>query len=253
MTAGSEMPGSEPTLSVDDQRALDALVDAGYDARLVNPRSTDGAADARRVEAAAKLLGLMKDYPVEDCEPALIDATLARIDRLEDDHAARLRFDSRQDESREFFRGRIRMPDFITVAAVILIGVGILWPTLSTFRQKSIDLTCANNMRVVGMGLSSYAADNNGAIPMARAGLGGTWDTVANVLNLKPLVDGGYCEHGHLNCPGHQEEQIGPSYSYRWQNPQAPVQWNAGRTTVVLGDRNPVIDAARVGQMIPAL
>ena len=269
MTAGPDMPGNEPTLCVDDQRAIDALVEAGFDARLVNDRasvggSSGGGIDPRRIKAVNNLLGLMNDYPVDDCEPALLDATLARIDRLEDERAARLNFDVRQEEAHSSGGGgrRIRMPDFITVAAVILIGVGILWPTLSVVRQKSMDDACANNMRQVGMGLSNYAADNNGAIPMARAGIGGfgglgatgaSWDTVPNALNFRPLIEGGYCEHHHLNCPGHEEDQIGPSYSYRWQNPQAPVQWHAGRSTPVFADRNPVIDAVRNGRVIAVI
>lgn len=268
MSTGSDMPGTEPTLSVDDQRAIDALMEAGFDARLMNTRASGslasgGGVDPRRINAVNNLLGLMNDYPVDDCEPALLDATLARIDRLEDDRAERLNFDVRQEEAQSISSGRrIRLPDFITVAAVILIGVGILWPTLSVVRQKSMDGACANNMRLVGMGLSNYAADNGGAIPMARAGLGAfgasgalgaSWDTVPNALNFRPLIEGGYCEHHHLNCPGHEEDQIGPSYSYRWQNPQAPVQWHAGRSTPVLSDRNPVIDAVRNGRVIAVI
>jgi hypothetical protein len=135
---------------------------------------------------------------------------------------------------------RIRMPDFITVAAVILIAVGVFWPVLHSMRNKSIDTACANNLRMVGFGLSQYAADYDGAMPMATAGLGGSWESVRNMLNLRPLLDGGYCERGCMNCPGHHPEQ-GASYSYRMQSPDAPVGWETGRATVALGDANPLI------------
>ena len=246
-------PGAhpEPTLSPADQRAVDALVETGFDPRAVEPAEPS---DRARVQRLSNLLGLMKDYPVEDCEPALIDATLAGIDRFENQRAARLNFDIHQEEVQRETRGRrIRLPDFITVAAVILIAVGILWPTLTSVRQKSVDMACANNMRQVGYGLRNYSVDNNDAIPMAAAGVGGTWDTIANVLNLRPLVDGNYCKRADLDCPGHHHEDYGPSYSYRWQLPGAPVHWNSGKVTVVLGDRNPLIDAVRSGRLIPAL
>src|SRR5204863_9994414 len=113
-------------------------------------------ADQKRAAAVSNLLGLMRDYPVEDCEPALIDATLARIDRYEDQQAARLNFDVQQDQPKGLFGGRgrrIRMPDFITVAAVILIAVGVGWPVLNNVRQKSMEMACSNNMRQVGYAL----------------------------------------------------------------------------------------------------
>jgi hypothetical protein len=241
---------SELMLSADDQRALDALMDAGFNPSMIE---LPAPADRLRVNALLNLLGLMKDYPVEDCEPALIDATMARIDQYETELARRLNFDVQQEERRRLFGGRIRMPDFITVAAVILIAAGVLWPTLSAIHQKSMDLSCANNMRVLGYALKNYSADNNEVIPMAKAGVGGSWDTIANVLNLQPLVEGHYCELNHLNCPGHHHDEVGPSYSYRWQMPAAPVHWNSGRVTVVLGDRNPLIDAARSGRTLSPL
>ena len=247
----SEFNSNEPQLSADDQRLLDALAEAGFDRSAVSPATPE---DGKRLDSLCGLLGLMNDYPVDDCEDTLRYATLARIDRHEQERAARMNFDNRQDAvSGERGGRRIRLPDFITVAAVILIAVSVLWPVLTAVRNKSIDDACAQNLGRLGYAFSQYAGDNGGSLPLAMAGPMGAWDTVKNVVNLEPLVEGHYCEIGHLNCPGHADH-AGPSYSYRWFVPGAPATWStAQRQVVILGDLNPVVDAARSGKMLPPL
>jgi hypothetical protein len=248
--SSNEIPSNDIGLSADDARLLDALADAGFDARALHVNSE---AEAQRLSAMSSLLRLMKDYPVEDAEDALQHVTLARIDRYEQERAARMNFDSRQDAVAAERRLRIRVPDFITVAAVLLIGFSVFWPVLTSMRHKSIDQACANNLRYMGMAFGTYAADHNGELPIAQAGPVGSWDTVRNVLNLQPLVEGNYCDAGHLNCAGHADH-AGPSYSYRWVVPGATVKWgNAPRVSVILGDLNPIIDAARSGRTLPPL
>lgn len=252
--------GSVIDLSPDDQRLLDALVEAGFDRAQLPVILGRGlsAQDEQRVSAISKLLGYMDDYPVEDADPTLFHAALARIDRHEDQIAKRMRFDVAQEEQSAKRGFRIRVPDLVTVAAVLLIGVGVLWPVLGSIRQQSMDIACANNLKNIGYGFSQYANDNNGSLPVAMAGPMGTWDTFRNALNLNPLVKGQYCEAGHFNCPGHQHHvdemgAEGPSYSYRWFTPKGLLHWNTGRITVVLGDLNPLIDAARSGWAAPPL
>ncbi len=87
------------------------------------------------------------------------------------------------------------------------------------------------------------------------AGVDASWDKLRNVINLGPLVNGGYCEAGHLNCPGVGDRvHADSSYSYQWQAPGLHPGWGAGsRTTLVLGDRNPIIDAYRAGRPARAM
>ncbi len=89
-------------------------------------------------------------------------------------------------------------------------------------------------------------------MPTAHAGFVSGWNREAhNVLNLAPLIEGSYCDLDHLNCPGH-EGKAGESYSYQWQKPGQPLIWGL-RATLVLGDRNPHVDAARSRRLIPVL
>jgi len=243
----------EPRLSLDDQRAFDALHEAGFARQSMEAASLE---DARRADAMCALLGLMCDYPVEDAQESLLDATMARIDQAEHERVARMKFDTRQERS-ESGRRWWRVPDFITVAAVLLIGVSVLWPMLTSFRQHSLDFACNNNMRKLGYGFGAYAADYNGSMPVAIAGPSMPWDQVRNIVNLQPLVKNNYCQVSDLTCPAHQhrdEMEMGPSYSYRWFVEPSRAKWGAGpRVTVVLGDLNPVIDPARSGIYVPPL
>lgn len=246
-SGGKPTPG-QPQLCADDQRLLDGLIEAGFDLAQMGPLS---AADRARAERVLRLMGLMNDYPVDDADDALLDVTMARIDRCEHERAARMSVSPEEPSSRGGLS--FRLPDFISVAAVMLIAASILLPLLSSVRQQSIDRNCQNNMRMVGYAFGHYAADNNGAMPMARAGFlpGASWDTVSNVVNLAPLVEGQYCGLGHLNCAGNHDH-LENTYSYQWQKPGTQMMWGHGRVSIILGDRNPLIDAAHQGRMLPA-
>jgi hypothetical protein len=230
-------------LSPEDQRVVDVLVESGFDPETIRALPAE---DRARAERLLGLMDLLGDYPVEDSDDALVHATMARVDRAEDERAARMVFDvSRDDASHRASGRRIRLPDFISIAAVMLIAAGVLWPTMSHFRQRSVDLQCSNQLRQVGYAFSNYRADHADAMPMATASFGPWKGDVKHVVNLKPLVEHGYCDHGHFDCPG-VHEYADASYSYQWQSADRPVPWGAGqRMTLVLGDRNPLIDAYR--------
>jgi hypothetical protein len=69
------------TLSADDQKAVDVLLDHGANAR--DPRLTRhvGAVSPRRLTAASKLLELLGNMPAIDPPGNLVARTMERIDR----------------------------------------------------------------------------------------------------------------------------------------------------------------------------
>lgn len=254
----STMSNWNPELSPNDQRLLDALVEAEFNPDALEPMSDQ---ERARVKRLMQTFGLLNDYPVDindssgSDDETLIHATAARIDRYEDERAKRMSLAEQQSKSGRRGGVGVRIQDLITVAAVVLLGASVALPLLNTVSQNSIDQRCANNMRHVGYALSSYADDHNGQLPIARAGVGQkhvSWDTVANTINLAPLLDGQYCSRGHLHCPGNHDN-LEMSYSYQFQRPHVRVNWLSQRTTVVLGDRNPLIDAARAQRLLPAM
>jgi len=257
---------AEPQLSVEDQRLLDALAEHGFDPSAL---SRPGPAEAKRAEAITNLLDLMHDYPVEDADDTLIHATMARIDRYEADRANRMKFDVAVEANQQSSRRRLMLPNFITSAAVLLIAVSVMWPVMTNVRNQSMDLTCQNNLKTMGYAFNQYAADFNNALPMATAGLGGFGGfgsrsaapspSASNdpaLLDMQPLLAGGFCEPGHCTCPGHAHyvgDDGSPSYSVRLFVVGSQAAWNTGRTTVLIGDLNPMIEAAQSGHRLPPL
>ena len=100
-------------LNPDDQRLLDALVESGFDPQVLESLSAE---DRSRVGAILNLFELLEDYPVEDADDSLVNATLARIDQYELRANARASVDSAlQSASRRGFR----LPDLISLDAVL--------------------------------------------------------------------------------------------------------------------------------------
>ena len=233
-------------LSADDARLLDELVECGFDPAALGQLTGQ---DRARAAKLTSLLSLLNDYPVEDADDTLVHATLARIQRHEDQRADRLRMET--STAARGFR-MPRMPDFVSVAAILLIATGIGWPVLSQVKNRSLDTQCSNNMRALAAAFTSYASEHEGAMPMAVAGFpGASWDRVPNMLNLEPLTDGGYCELNHLNCPGDHLKRF--SYSYQHQSPGTRATWGIGPRSAALSDRNPIIDALRRGRTVSPL
>jgi len=226
----------------DQMPDLDGLFENGYKRRDALPSSSD-----HRVAEIRAILANLDAWEEAPADDLLVSATLARIDRHDRDLAP-------VDAPVRLRAASFRMPDLITIAAVTLIGISILWPLLSHLRQRSHELRCADNLRLIGEGFARYAGDHAGAMPAAAAGLGGGLGVFSSAMSLDPLVAGGYCEHGHLHCPGHSgEEQI--TLSRQWFAPGSSLRpWSEiGSSSVLVGDRNPLVDAFAGGEVRPAL
>ena len=232
-------------LSNEDQLLLGRLIEAEFDIEAIE---VSGPAERRRLQALMSLFGLLEDYPVDDADDALLELTTDAIRNSRGLVGTTFKMEPEQlEHTRPKRFARFRMPDLITVAAVVLIAASIAWPTMSSIRQRSIDAMCVSNMQSLGSAFSLYAADHQGRVPMASAGFG---HSLAELIDIFPLVQGDYCSQGHVNCPGHHSHQQ-PSYSYQVQLPGRPVIWSTMPHRVVLGDRNPLIDARRSGVAMP--
>jgi hypothetical protein len=180
----------------------------------------------------------VEDAAPQPADDVLVDATLARIARSESERVERMRLT--RGEGAAGGR-RIRLPDFVSVAAVILIAVGVLWPVLGHVRQRAIDAGCVANLTALGSAFQTYAQDFEGAVPMQTAGWG-AGVVQPRWLDPEALVRLGYCDAGHLNCPGHRRAgEAGYSRQLVISGDGAPMLTAGARP--VVGDRNPLIDA----------
>lgn len=248
---------AEPTLSSDDEAALEAWVMGGFDADRVPTSLRDR---ARKHEALA---ALATTGPAFEGMEALRERTLALVQAEVGREAEALTIGAAR-------RPGIRLADIVSVAAVLLIGCGVLFPVLGSMREQSRRAICNTNMTNTAVAMGTYAGSNRDSMPVANASLsGGKWWDVgvpsapSNSANLYTLARDGYLPLADLACPGNPAAPTAPaapgahdwrrleevSYSYQIMFGPRPA-WNGGKRIPVLADRSPVILRAFRGEPI---
>lgn len=156
-------PNSTPTLSDDDARVFDTLAEDGLDLDSIESMTGD---DRKRGEKLKNLFSLLEHYPVEDASEDLVNATLARVNRAEEERDQRLQIQTASGLSNQLSGRRLKFPDLFATAAMMLLAVGVIWPVMNHARQSRMTALDHDNMTEVHDGMTSYASANNGATPM---------------------------------------------------------------------------------------
>lgn len=248
---GATGSAGEPTLSRDDALALEALASAGFDASRVP--------EQHRARAAvhARLASIAADTPAPGlASPDLTQRTFDLV-MVAADRPMILPFPPA--DLRPHVR-RVNYFDLVGVAAMLLLGISVVWPVLSAVQRRQDKTGCMANLGAVASAMSKYAGDNRDALPVATASLGGTWWDVGNPVrsnsaNLFTLARKGYTAVEHLACPAKQwsatacpspKEQDWRdirdiSYSYQVMFGTARPRWNGPDRVAVLADRSPIV------------
>ncbi|MFO0082366.1 MAG: hypothetical protein ACK55O_07080 [Phycisphaerales bacterium] len=192
-------------LSPGDEDALEALVAAEFDLRRV---SSGVRARAQQQFAVLSMLDVAE--PVTDAQrDDLVARSLASITTFEAHREQALKFGPPADAP--LSRRTLRLPDIISVAAVMMLAVGLLWPALSGLRSQARQTACLGNFASVGSSLGQYRLDNRGSMPMASASIGGgLWWNVgsdpsqSNSANLYTSIRTGHARLDTLACPGNE-------------------------------------------------
>ncbi|MCE9618806.1 MAG: hypothetical protein K8R92_02730 [Planctomycetes bacterium] len=242
-------------LSPEDQRAVDALLEAGLVDAPESHRSDDDSPEARRQAAALFLLRKLEVYPVSEPDPLLVDATMARIAREE-----RAMQDHMQIHTPGWGK-RTQWADFGAVAAVVLIATGVTWPIAQRIRSSALEQNCANNLRTVGASLAAYAVDHRGNLP-ATASLGGLfespaasrmdWSNYEHSGHLLVLERNGYAKHDSCHCPACASGSVCGSFAFRVPSADRPFRLQTMGRTPIVADANPVIQMRRAGRTADA-
>ena len=250
-----------PELVPADQEALDAWIGAGYRDARVAPSLRE------RARVLDRMGEMITSAPVGDAPDAerLIGATLSRVQGAIDEERDRLRFETVDRGSR-----RMRLADIVSVAAVALIGLSVVWPIFTGVRHRGQVAACLGNFGSTASAMSLYAGANRDSLPMASASIGGPWWNVnpkkpsSNSANLFSLARGRYEPLSDLACPGnahaptrlwdenaHDWRDIDEiSYSYQIMYGRERPLWRYQEQTVILTDRSPVVLRAVRGEWI---
>ncbi len=248
----SENPIRVRMLSPADGQALDRALDAlaGRAGGATGPAAEAGD------ERVAQMLKLLNEWPVEDPPADLTQRTLTRIT----DHEQRQRL-AMNIQALSAPAVAFRWRELMTVAAVVLIGLSLLWPMLAQTRDEARRIACQARLGSAGMAIGDYANDNQGQMPhqpqtaWTSVGLPAEPDRpqTSNSANLYLLVRQGYIDPSTLACPANPYTPKGMTpemtdwptpqavpYSYQNQMVKVPPRLDSIPTVVILADRNPL-------------
>jgi hypothetical protein len=260
--------GEARTVVPADQRAIEHLLECGWDAGAVPEEHRTRARQAMRI---------FDELRVEDVS-AVESADLA--DRTMDlirVHEQRERAWSATAASELGERRRgLRLADLGSIAAIVLIGVAIFWPVLGGLKASAERRICEQNMHNAGVGFGLHASDQAGRLPMHQAsllrvapGLASWWDVGtpqrSHSANLFQLVGGGYATIEDLACPGNHRAPVSlwgeaedwrspeeVSYSYQLFGGRSEPRLHELDRAVLLTDKSPVVVRARRGERVYA-
>ena len=239
-------------LAAADRDAIEALVGARFDLSRVSHGVRERATQHARI---LSLLNLAEF--AESDRTALVERTLAVMHADLDKRESPMRFPPALPDRGA--RGW-RMSDLVSVAAVLAIGTGVLWPIFTTSRDRAQQTACLANFSALKTAFGQYGGDNTGSLPMATASLAGNvwWNigkpTESNAANTFHLSRAGYATLDQITCPGSCMCLTGKptagqvdfscmnEVSYSMQNLFANCRpaWSGGERTVILADRSPV-------------
>ena len=235
----------ETNINPVEAEALDFLIAAEFDPTAINRMPEHLRANARRFLAELQRINA---YPISPPSDSLVDATMARIAQEERRQSQRMSLSN----SPPSLRKRLGIPNIVAVAAMLIVAAGVAFPLTNQVRQSQAQLMCANGLRTVGSGLSAYAADNRGVLPMT-AGLGSflTDSTstesstesgiIENAQHLDMLSKNGYCDSKCTRCNGSR------NLSYRIPMHKAQTNLSSMQRSPVAADANPVQAMVRRG------
>ncbi len=227
---------------------------------------------ARIHQTLREALSPLDSLPQEVCPDDLAERTVSGLMERVQIGAGRDRLEQLL-EAEEEPHSQIGIPfwrnwgDIAAVAAVLVLVVGVLLPTLSHMRQRYWRQECQSQLAGVHGGLVSYVNDHDGRLPSVPVAPGSPWWKVgyqgaenhSNTRRAWLLVKQGYVEPSRFICPGRRESRDlrietldvaqyndfpGRAYihfSIRVGCPQSQSQGLVGRK-VLFADLNPIAE-----------
>ncbi len=202
-------------LSVEDAKAMDALVAADFDPSAVEAPLRD------RAEKITELLGLLDHLPGHDGGGELVvQRTLAAIDLERQSIYA-------QASGGSAGRG-LPLRELAAVMAIMVVGGTLLWPLMQHNRIASQRQACQTNLQMAAVGMGQYAQAYQGALPALKTHPGARWDQVntfdddgtalSNSAHLFVAVTTEHIQPNALICPGNDQKLELTADARDWPN-----------------------------------
>lgn len=102
-----------------------------------------------------------------------------------------------QFESRPMFS----LGEMVALAACILLVVSVFTPGMMSVRSRQLQSLCADNLAGLHRGWASYAAANDGAIPVTAQPQPPNWLNQPNRIRLRPAIRLRFIAPASLLCP----------------------------------------------------
>lgn len=216
-----------------DAALLERLVEAGFD-----PGAVDGLDDSERLrlERLSGMLGLLDGYPSESLEEGerdtLVNATLARIDRHDQEQSDRLKFSAAGGGGA---RTRFGPLELVAIAAILIIGVAVVFPIMNAGKRSAQQQHSSQNLAMIGQGLFDYASSNDNRLPSSAVEeFAPVFGEAPQRLDLDPLSEHGYLDREVLRNPAGYSLQTQPVHHHFTMSGQGH--------SILMGDSNPTLE-----------
>lgn len=234
----------------------------------------------------AQLLALIDTPPAGEADPdraRRIDQTMKAVRADLAQRRRRMKIDPESVRAMVPPRS-FRLADVVSIAAMLLIGIGVLWPVLVSSREQARTAMCASGMQQAGVGMGLFARDHDGRLPATALVEPDSRHTVSMLpplqqawwhvgtpgashsANFFVVVRLGYTHLAATACPGNEHaptnipsetlaamhdwanrDQMSYSYQLFWGSPPRLGHRPEG---IILSDRSPVVDQALRGEPI---
>ena len=168
-----------------------------------------------RLKAAIAPLDSLETEP---CPNELVEHTILRVNNLADSSQRQLRQLLAGEQTRNVItKSQLwwNLGKIAAAAAVFMLIVGVLVPTLGFARQRYRQQRCQMQMGSIFQGLSNYISDHDGQSPNVATTAGAPWWKVgdqgnenhSNTRHIYLLPKGGYVEISNFVCTGYKGEK----------------------------------------------
>jgi len=154
----------------------------------------------------------------ESCPNKLVEHTIWRVNNLADSGQRHLQQLLAGEQTRKVVtKSQLwwNLGKVAAAAAVFMLIVGVLVPTLGVARQRYRRQRCQMQMGSIFQGLSNYISDHDDQSPAVATTAGAPWWKVgdqgdenhSNTRHIYLLPKGGYVELSNFVCPGYKGEK----------------------------------------------